>query len=111
MGGYLSRIPCGQRQDQRLLPLPSSDFSLAKFRANLADLSQWPFGFNQDLHELVYTSEFRERVIHYNAVRWPILQQADNEGKKKLIFKVRNKLRARLLFGLCVGGEFARGEN
>jgi hypothetical protein len=111
VGGYLSRIPYGQRQDQRLLPLLSSDFNLAKFRANLADSSQSPFGFNLDLHELVYTSEFRERVIHYDAVWWPILQQAVNEGNKKLIFKVRNKLRARLLFGLCAGGELERGEN
>jgi hypothetical protein len=92
VGGYLSRIPCGQRQDQRLLPLLSSDFSLAKFRANLADSSQSPFGFNENLHELVYTSEFRERVIHYEAVWRAILQHAANEGKKKLIFKVRNKL-------------------
>jgi hypothetical protein len=74
-------------------------------------LSQWPFGFNQDLHELVYASEFRERVIHYEAVWWPILQKAVNEGKEKLIFKVRDKLWARLLFGLCAGGELARGEN
>jgi hypothetical protein len=84
VGGYLSRIPYGQRQDQRLLPLLSSDFNLAKFRANLADSSQSPFGFNLDLHELVYTSEFRERVIHYEAVWRAILQQAANEGKENV---------------------------
>jgi len=111
VGGYLSRIPCGQRQDQRLLPLLSSDFSLAKFRANLADLSQWPFGFNQDLHELVYASEFRETRYTLRGSVVADLAKSRQCRKEKLIFKVRDKLWARLLFGLCAGGELARGEN
>ena len=35
--------------------LLSSDFSLAKFKAKLADSAQSPFKFDEELHELIYT--------------------------------------------------------
>jgi hypothetical protein len=71
--------------------LLSSDFSLAKFKAKLADSAQSPFKFDEELHELIYTGRMRDRVVHYEAVWRTILQQAANEGKKKLCFKVRDK--------------------
>jgi hypothetical protein len=74
----------------RLLLL-SSDFSLTKLKAKLADSSQSPFGFEENLHELVYVEDFRERIIRYDAAWRTVLQQAANKGKKKLVFKVRNK--------------------
>jgi hypothetical protein len=71
--------------------LLSRDFCLAKFKAKLADLSQSPFGFDKDLHELCYAGGNRDRVMEYGADFRTILQQAANEEKRKLFFKVRNK--------------------
>jgi hypothetical protein len=68
-----------------------SDFSLTKLKAKLADSLQSPFGFEENLHELVYVEDFRGRIIRYDAAWRTVLQQAANKGKKKLIFKVRNK--------------------
>jgi hypothetical protein len=71
--------------------LLSSDFSLVKFKVKLSDPSQSPFEFDEEIHELIYTSRVRDRVVHYEAISRTILQQAANEGKKKLFFKVRDK--------------------
>jgi len=68
-----------------------TDFSLDRLKAKLADSSQSPFGFEEDLHELVHIGEFKELVIKWEAAWRTILQQAANKGKKKLVFKVRNK--------------------
>ncbi|KAN0110497.1 hypothetical protein V8E51_006884 [Hyaloscypha variabilis] len=57
----------------RLLLL-SSDFSLTKLKAKLADSSQSPFGFEENLHELVYVEDFRERIIRYDAAWRTVLQ-------------------------------------